>query len=83
MTNGKLRTAIIGAGKMGQIHAKVYHQLPQSQLVAIVDNDVKKAKQLSKKYKLSENWIRQICYKMQVIEHIDKFMEEKYGSYGR
>jgi predicted dehydrogenase len=51
MTDKKLNTAIIGAGKMGQIHAKVYHQLPQSNFVAVVDTDTKKAKQLAKKYK--------------------------------
>ncbi len=51
MSDTKLRTAIIGAGKMGQIHAKVYHQLPQSQLVAVVDSDEKSAKQLAKKFK--------------------------------
>lgn len=51
MADKKLRTAIIGAGKMGEIHAKVYHQLPQSELVAIVDTDEKRAKQLAKKYK--------------------------------
>lgn len=49
--NQKLKTAVIGAGKMGQIHAKVYYQLPGSQLVAVVDVDAKKAKQLAKKYK--------------------------------
>ncbi|MBC8481920.1 MAG: Gfo/Idh/MocA family oxidoreductase [Planctomycetes bacterium] len=47
----KIRTAIIGAGKMGQIHAKVYHQLQESELVAIVDIDEKSAKSLAKKYK--------------------------------
>lgn len=51
MADGKLRTAVIGAGRMGQIHAKVYHQLPQSRLVAVVDVDKKKAKQIAKKYK--------------------------------
>ncbi len=49
----KIRTAVIGAGKMGQIHAKVYHQLPQSDFVAIVDTDLKKAQKLAKKYKCS------------------------------
>jgi len=47
----KVRTAVVGAGKMGAIHAKVYDQLPQSELVAIVDTDLKKAKELAKKYK--------------------------------
>ena len=49
----KIRTAVIGAGKMGAIHAKVYSQLPQSTLAAIVDVDEKIAKKLAKKYKCS------------------------------
>jgi len=48
--NTKLRTAIIGAGKMGAIHAKVYNQLPQSNLVAIVDIDAEKAQRLADQY---------------------------------
>ena len=50
MGNTKLRTAVVGAGKMGSIHAKVYHKLAQSELVAVVDSDAKKAKKLAKKY---------------------------------
>ncbi len=47
----KIRTAVVGAGKMGAIHAKVYNQLPQSDFAAIVDVDVGRAKKLAKKYK--------------------------------
>jgi predicted dehydrogenase len=47
----KIRTAIVGAGKMGTIHAKVYHQMSQTRLVAVVDTDTKKAEKLAKKYK--------------------------------
>jgi predicted dehydrogenase len=47
----KLRTAVVGAGKMGQIHAKVLSKLPQSSLVAIVDIQPDKAKKLAKEYK--------------------------------
>ncbi len=47
----KLRTAIVGAGKMGQIHAKVLSKLPQSTLVGIVDIQQDKAKKLAKEYK--------------------------------
>lgn len=50
MQNTKVRTAVIGAGKMGSIHAKVYAQLPQSELVAVVDTDVDKAKSLAEQY---------------------------------
>ena len=46
----KIRTAVVGAGKMGVIHAKVYDQLPQSELVAVVDIVAEKAKRLAKQY---------------------------------
>jgi predicted dehydrogenase len=48
--DGKIRTAVVGAGKMGGIHAKVYSTLPQSELVAVVDVDPTKAAQLAEKY---------------------------------
>lgn len=50
MEDKKIRTAVVGAGKMGSIHAKVYSQLPDSQLVAVVDADKAKASQLAEKY---------------------------------
>jgi predicted dehydrogenase len=50
MSNDKIRTAVVGAGKMGAIHAKVYSQLPESELVAVVDTDQAKAAQLAEKY---------------------------------
>ncbi|MFA6185903.1 MAG: Gfo/Idh/MocA family oxidoreductase [Phycisphaerae bacterium] len=49
--NKQLRTAIIGAGKMGNIHAKVLYKLPQSRLVAIADVQQDKGKKLAKEYK--------------------------------
>ena len=50
INNTKLRTAVIGAGKMGAIHAKVYDQLPESDLVAVVDIDPGKAQRLADQY---------------------------------
>ncbi len=38
---------------MGAIHAKVYHSLPQSDLVAVVDTDIDKARKLARKYRCS------------------------------
>ena len=35
---------------MGAIHAKVYNQLAQSDLVAVVDTDLQKAKKLADNY---------------------------------
>ncbi|MHC4644240.1 MAG: Gfo/Idh/MocA family oxidoreductase [Planctomycetota bacterium] len=46
----RIRTAVIGAGKMGAIHAKVYDQLPHSEFVAVVDTDAEKAKRLAEQY---------------------------------
>jgi len=47
---GRLRTAVVGAGKMGAIHAKVYDQLPQSEFVAVVDINDEKAQHLVNEY---------------------------------
>jgi predicted dehydrogenase len=49
----KIRTGVVGAGKMGAIHAKVYDQLPQSDFVAVVDIDAEKAERLAKQYNSS------------------------------
>ena len=46
----KLRTAVIGAGKMGAIHAKVYSQLEESELVAVADQDRARAEALAERY---------------------------------
>jgi len=47
---GRLRTAVVGAGKMGAIHAKVYDQVPNSEFVAVVDTDPEKAQRLAGQY---------------------------------
>ncbi len=46
----KIRTAVVGAGKMGAIHAKVYEQLANSELTAIVDCVEEKANTLAEKH---------------------------------
>ena len=46
----KLRTAVVGAGKMGAIHSKVYSQLNESELVAVVDIQKDKADILAGQY---------------------------------
>jgi predicted dehydrogenase len=46
----RIRTAVVGAGKMGAIHAKVYDQLPQSDFVGVVDIDGTKAERLAREY---------------------------------
>ncbi|MCI0498820.1 MAG: Gfo/Idh/MocA family oxidoreductase [Planctomycetales bacterium] len=46
----KLRTAIVGAGKMGRIHAKVYSKLDNVQLVAVADSNPEKAAALAEQF---------------------------------
>lgn len=46
----KIRTGVVGAGKMGAIHSKVYSQLEISELVGTVDVDKAKADDLATKY---------------------------------
>jgi len=53
MQKTKVRTAVVGAGKMGSIHAKVYDQLEQSDLIAVVDADTNKALNLAELYNCS------------------------------
>ena len=50
MQDTKIRVAVVGAGKMGTIHAKVYGQMPQCELVAVVDIDRQKAQHLAEQH---------------------------------
>jgi len=46
----KLRTAVIGAGKMGRLHSRIYSQMKQVDLVAVVDTELTKAQELVSEY---------------------------------
>ncbi len=40
----RVRTALIGCGKVGQIHAQALAELPESEFVAVCDSDVSRAR---------------------------------------
>ncbi len=44
------QTVVVGVGHMGVHHARVYSELPESKLVAIVDVDLKRAQEIAQKY---------------------------------
>ncbi|MCE5186423.1 MAG: Gfo/Idh/MocA family oxidoreductase [Planctomycetaceae bacterium] len=46
----KLRTAVVGAGKMGKIHAKVYSKLDSAELVAVADSSAERAEALAEQF---------------------------------
>jgi predicted dehydrogenase len=45
-----LQVAVIGAGRMGGHHARIYHALPEAELVGIVDTDLARAQTLAQQY---------------------------------
>lgn len=45
-----LDVAVIGVGRMGQHHARIYSQLAQTKLVAVVDTDAQRAGALAQQY---------------------------------
>lgn len=46
----KIKVVVIGAGNMGQHHARIYSQLPNVELVAICDKDKRRGKEIASKY---------------------------------
>ena len=46
----KMRTAVVGAGKMGSIHAKVYSALDDCELIGVVDTQRDHADKLAGQY---------------------------------
>ncbi len=48
--NKKIKVAVFGVGHLGQHHARVYSQLPEAELVAVVDNDFSAAEKFGKKF---------------------------------
>ncbi|HLD29647.1 MAG TPA: Gfo/Idh/MocA family oxidoreductase [bacterium] len=44
----KLKTAVLGVGKLGQHHARIYGELERSELVAVVDTDEKTGSKIAR-----------------------------------
>lgn len=47
---GKLRMAVVGAGRMGAFHARVCSENPEVNLLAVVDTDATRAEQTATRY---------------------------------
>ena len=43
----KLRVGVVGVGYLGKFHAQKYHQMPDVELVGIVDPDIERAKKIA------------------------------------
>ncbi len=44
------RVAVVGVGRMGRNHVRVYHEMPETELVAVVDQDRQLADECSRMY---------------------------------
>ena len=45
-----MKIAVVGVGSLGQHHARVYSELEGVELVAIVDTDLNRAKEIASKF---------------------------------
>ncbi len=50
---GKLKVGVVGVGRLGSQHARVYSELPTSELVAVADVDGRRARRIAKRYKVT------------------------------
>ncbi len=46
----KLRAAVVGVGHMGRHHARIYSELPECELVAVVDSDLDRSTQITEQH---------------------------------
>lgn len=47
----KVRVGVIGVGRLGQHHARIYADLPNAELVGVVDTDQQRANKIAKTYR--------------------------------
>lgn len=47
MTENNLRAAVVGVGMIGSLHARVYHEDPRTKLVAVMDADGERAREVA------------------------------------
>ena len=45
-----MKVGVVGVGVMGSFHSRIYYELPEVELVGIVDNDLNRAKNVADKY---------------------------------
>lgn len=50
MIDQPTRVAVVGVGHMGRHHARLYHELPEADLIAIVDTDSDRRSKYAKEY---------------------------------
>lgn len=49
-SNSRTDVAVVGVGRMGRHHARIYRQIPEANLVAVVDTDIDRAATVADEY---------------------------------
>lgn len=62
----KLKTAVIGAGRMGRLHTRIYSEMDQVDVIAVCDAQPDKAKQLALEY-----GIKHVTDPAELIDQVD------------
>jgi predicted dehydrogenase len=50
MSTGRIRVAVVGVGDFGRNHARVYRELPDAELVGVVDSDAERAARVAAEF---------------------------------
>jgi len=50
MSETKVRTGVVGVGSLGQWHARIYSELPESNLIGVYDADPARAAEIAERY---------------------------------
>jgi len=61
----KLRVGVVGVGKLGALHAKMFAQIPKAELVGIIDSDADRARDIASEFRTDvysslENLLRDV-----------------------
>jgi predicted dehydrogenase len=49
--NDAIPVAVVGTGHMGRHHARIYHELPEAELIGVVDRNAQRAADIAAQYK--------------------------------
>ena len=60
----KTKVGVVGVGYLGQIHAKIYHEMENVDLVMLADTDIETAKKLAEDFscQATDNYLDTVSY---------------------
>ena len=79
MVDRKIPVAVVGVGSLGQHHARIYSEMPEAELVAVVDRDAARAAEIASRFncraltdhKEIPEWVEAVSIAAPTIAHCD------------